>query len=169
MAEVAQAGSSDSPAAPTDDIAAKVSAVYALLPVLHQQAAVGAAAASAARAEVAELAAQEEADAARHAAAAERAAAEKSARAASSAQLAERSHLHATAIVESIAGMDEELEAAARSHAATVSELATNHAQVEDEVARAAASTGVQLTRGGSTPTGDEPPGSDAYISGAPR
>jgi len=165
---MAQAGSS-APAAPTDDIAAKVSAVYALLPVLHQQAAVGAAAASAARAEVAELAAQEEADAARHAAAAERAAAEKSARAASSAQLAERSHLHATAIVESIAGMDEELEAAARSHAATVSELATNHAQVEDEVARAAASTGVQLTRGGSTPTGDEPPGSDAYISGAPR
>ena len=162
------AGSSDDPAAaPTDDIAAKVSAVYALLPVLRQQVAVGAAAASAARAEIAELAVQEAADAVRHAAAEERAAAEKSARVASMAQLAERGYLHSTAVVESIASMDEELEAAARSHAATVSELATQQGQTNDEVSRAAASTGVQLTRSGSTPTGDQQ-ASDAYISGAP-
>ena len=45
----------------------------------------------------------------------------------------------------------EELEAAAKSHAATVGELAVQHVQMDDEVAIAAASTGVQLTRSGST------------------
>ena len=42
--------------------------------------------------------------------------------------------------------MDEELEAAAQDHAVTLCELATLQTQSSDEVARAAASVGVQLT-----------------------
>ena len=48
-----------------------------------------------------------------------------------------------------IEAMDAELEAAARAHAATVSELEVAHTQMNEEVARAAASTGVQLSRTG--------------------
>lgn len=131
----------------SEALAAKVAAVHALLPVLQQQAAAGAAAASAARAEIMDIAAREEAQAAQFEDGKARAVAERQTREASAAQLAERSHIHATSLVAELAKMNEELEAAARDHAATTSELAQKQAQTSDEVTRAAASVGVQLTR----------------------
>ena len=117
-----------------DDVAAKVASVHALLPVLQQQAATGAAAARAARLEIAEIAAREEAQAARL---------KEGMLLASS----ERSHIHATSLLADISAMDKELEAAQFDHAATVGELAKLQAQTDEEISRAAASVGVQLTR----------------------
>ena len=130
-----------------DMVDAKVASIRALLPVLQQQATGGAAAAKAARAEVEQIAAQERATEVQHQTASTLAAADRDEQEAAARALQERSRLHSAGIGEHIAGMEEELEAAAREHSATVGELATRHVQVDDEIARLAASAGVQLTR----------------------
>tara|TARA_B100000767_G_scaffold158749_1_gene149042 strand:+ start:109 stop:588 length:480 start_codon:yes stop_codon:yes gene_type:complete len=130
-----------------DDVAAKVASVHTLLPVLQQQAAAGAAAASAARLEIAEIAAREEAQAARIEEGMLLASSERGLRDASATLLEERSHVHATSLLADISAMDKELEAAQLGHAATVGELAKLQAQTDEEISRAAASVGVQLTR----------------------
>ena len=129
------------------EVAAKVASVHALLPVLQQQAATGAAAASAARLEIAEIAAREEAQAARLEEGMLLASSERGLRDASAALLEERSQIHATSLLADISAMDKELEAAQLDHAATVSELTKIQAQTHEEISRAAASVGVQLTR----------------------
>eukprot|EP00320_Phaeocystis_rex_P019835 CAMPEP_0119071002 /NCGR_PEP_ID=MMETSP1178-20130426/46919_1 /TAXON_ID=33656 /ORGANISM="unid sp, Strain CCMP2000" /LENGTH=158 /DNA_ID=CAMNT_0007052889 /DNA_START=58 /DNA_END=534 /DNA_ORIENTATION=- len=130
-----------------EDVAAKVASVNALLPVLQQQAATGAAAASAARSEIAEILAREKVQAARLEEGMLLARSEQGLRDASAALLLERSQIHATSLLADIAGMDKELEAAQLDHAATVGELAKLQAQTEEEISRAAASVGIQLTR----------------------
>ena len=130
-----------------DEVAAKVASVHALLPVLQQQAATGAAAASAARLEIAEIAAREEAQAARLEEGVLLASSERGLRDASAALLEERSQIHATSLLADISAMDKELESAQLDHAATVSELTKIQAQTNEEISRAAASVGVQLTR----------------------
>lgn len=129
------------------DVAAKVASINALLPVLKQQAATGAAAASAARLEIAEIAVREEAQTARLEEGKLLAVSERGLRDASAALLEERSQIHATSLLADISAMDTELEVAQHDHAATVGELAKMQAQTDEEISRAAASVGVQLTR----------------------
>ena len=122
-----------------------------LLPVLQEQATGGAVAAKAARAEVEQIAAQERASQVQHDAEVTLAMADRSEQQSAASALAERSRLHTAGIAKQVAGMDDELEAAAREHVLTMGELATHHAQVDDEIARLAESAGVQLTRTAAT------------------
>ena len=148
-----------------DEVAAKVASVHALLPVLQQQAATGAAAASAARLEIAEIAAREEAQAARLEEGMLLASSERGLRDASAALLLERSQIHATSLLADISAMDKELEAAQVDHAATVSELTKIQAQTNEEISRAAASVGVQLTRAAALSLQGASTGAEAHES----
>ena len=148
-----------------DEVAAKVASVHALLPVLQQQAATGAAAASAARLEIAEIAAREEAQAARLEEGMLLASSERGLRDASAALLEERSQIHATSLLADISAMDKELEAAQVDHAATVKELTKIQAQTNEEISRAAASVGVQLTRAAASSLQGASTGAEAHES----